>query len=98
MPEVGNGGMSDAEYRAHFSSWAMLAAPLIAGNDLSNMSAATRAILLNKEIIAIDQDTLGIQAHRAAKRVTRRSGYDPLSAAVARLRYSTAEPLLFQSP
>jgi alpha-galactosidase len=67
MLEVGNGGMSDAEYRAHFSLWAMLAAPLIAGNDLSNMSAATRAILLNKEIIAIDQDTLGIQAHRAAK-------------------------------
>jgi alpha-galactosidase len=67
MLEVGNGGMSDAEYRAHFSLWAMLAAPLIAGNDLSNMSAATRAILLNKEIIAIDQDALGTQAHRAAK-------------------------------
>jgi alpha-galactosidase len=67
MLEVGNGGMSDTEYRAHFSLWAMLAAPLIAGNDLSDMSAATRAILLNKEIIAIDQDALGIQAHRAAK-------------------------------
>jgi alpha-galactosidase len=67
MLEVGNGGMSDAEYRAHFSLWAMLAAPLIAGNDLSNMSAATRAILLNKEIIAIDQDVLGVQAHRASR-------------------------------
>jgi alpha-galactosidase len=67
MLEVGNGGMSDSEYRAHFSLWAMLAAPLIAGNDISNMSAATRAILLNREIIAIDQDVLGIQAHRAAR-------------------------------
>jgi alpha-galactosidase len=67
MLEVGNGGMTDSEYRAHFSLWAMLAAPLIAGNDLSDMSAATRAILLNGEIIAIDQDALGIQAHRAAK-------------------------------
>ena len=47
--------------------WAMLAAPLMAGNDLSNMSAATREILLNKEIIAVDQDALGIQAHRAAR-------------------------------
>ena len=66
MLEVGNGGMSDAEDRAHFSLWAMLAAPLMAGNDLSNMSAATRETLLNKEIIAVDQDALGIQAHRAA--------------------------------
>lgn len=67
MLEVGNGGMTDAEYRAHFSLWAMLAAPLIAGNDVSNMSVATRAILLNKEVIAIDQDPLGVPAHRAAR-------------------------------
>jgi len=67
MLEVGNGGMSATEDRAHFSLWAMLAAPLMAGNDLSNMSAATREILLNKEIIAVDQDALGIQAHRAAR-------------------------------
>jgi alpha-galactosidase len=67
MLEVGNGGMSENEYRAHFSMWAMLAAPLIAGNDLSNMDAATKKILLNKEVIAVDQDSLGIQAHRAAQ-------------------------------
>jgi alpha-galactosidase len=67
MLEVGNGGMSENEYRAHFSMWAMLAAPLIAGNDLSNMDAATKKILLNKEVIAVDQDVLGIQAHRAAQ-------------------------------
>jgi len=62
MLEVGNGGMTDAEYRAHFSLWAMLAAPLIAGNDVRDMSEATRAILTNREVIAVDQDPLGVQA------------------------------------
>jgi alpha-galactosidase len=64
MLEVGNGGMTDDEYRAHFSMWAMLAAPLIAGNDVRDMSATTRAILTAPEIIAIDQDLLGQQARR----------------------------------
>ena len=59
MLEVGNGGMTDAEYRAHFSMWAMLAAPLIAGNDLRTMSDSTKAILTNAEVIAVDQDSLG---------------------------------------
>jgi alpha-galactosidase len=59
--------MTESEYRAHFSLWAMLAAPLMAGNDLANMDAATKAILLNREIIAIDQDTLGRQASRVQK-------------------------------
>lgn len=62
MLEVGNGGMTDAEYRAHFSMWAMLGAPLMSGNDVRNMSAETRAILLNTEVIAVDQDSLGAQA------------------------------------
>jgi alpha-galactosidase len=61
MLEVGNGGMTDDEYRAHFSLWAVMAAPLIAGNDLRSMSDATRAILTNHEVIAVDQDTLGAQ-------------------------------------
>ena len=61
MLEIGNGGMSDAEYRAHFSLWAMMAAPLIAGNDLRTMSAATREILTNGDVIAVDQDSLGVQ-------------------------------------
>lgn len=61
MLEVGNGGMTDAEYRAHFSLWAIMAAPLIAGNDLRNMSAATIATLTNPEVIAVDQDSLGAQ-------------------------------------
>jgi alpha-galactosidase len=62
MLEVGNGGMNDAEYRTHFSLWAMMAAPLIAGNDLPHMSDATRDILLNSEVIAIDQDARGTPA------------------------------------
>jgi alpha-galactosidase len=61
MLEVGNGGMTDDEYRAHFSMWAIMAAPLIAGNDLRDMSAATQAILTNREVIAVDQDPLGKQ-------------------------------------
>lgn len=61
MLEVGNGGMSDIEYRSHFNLWAIMAAPLIAGNDVRTMSAATREILLNTEVIAVDQDTLGQQ-------------------------------------
>jgi len=61
MLEVGNGGMTDDEYRAHFSLWAVMAAPLIAGNDLRSMSDATRAILTNHEVIAVDQDSLGAQ-------------------------------------
>lgn len=68
MLEVGNGGMSEDQYRAHFSLWAMLAAPLIAGNDLSNMSDATRTILTNAEVIAVDQDALGVEGHREIRR------------------------------
>lgn len=67
MLEVGNGGMTDSEYRAHFSLWAMFAAPLMAGNDLAAMSPATKAILTNKEVIAVDQDPLGVAASRVWK-------------------------------
>jgi alpha-galactosidase len=65
MLEVGNGGMSADEYRTHMSLWAILAAPLLAGNDLSKMDEATKSILMNKEVIAVDQDKLGRQGHRA---------------------------------
>lgn len=61
MLEVGNGGMTTEEYRTHFSLWCMMAAPLMAGNDLGNMSAETAEILKNGEVIAIDQDVLGKQ-------------------------------------
>jgi alpha-galactosidase len=62
MLEVGNGGMTAEEYKTHFSLWCMLAAPLIAGNDLRDMSKETLAILTNHEMIAVNQDTLGKQA------------------------------------
>ncbi|ESQ76638.1 alpha-galactosidase [Asticcacaulis sp. AC402] len=64
MLEVGNGGMTATEYKAHFSLWAMLAAPLIAGNDLSTMDQETHDILTNRDVIAIDQDPLGQQARK----------------------------------
>jgi alpha-galactosidase len=63
MMEVGN-GMSESEDRGHFSMWAMLGAPLIAGNDLRNMSEVTRRILTNTEVIAVDQDALGVQGFK----------------------------------
>jgi alpha-galactosidase len=67
MLEVGNNGMTDDEYRSHLSLWAMLAAPLMAGNDLRSMSAATRAILTAPEVIAVDQDLLGRQGRRVQR-------------------------------
>jgi alpha-galactosidase len=59
MLEVGSPGLSLAESRAHFSLWCILAAPLMAGNDVRNMPDEIRAILTHKEVIAIDQDPLG---------------------------------------
>jgi alpha-galactosidase len=63
MLEIGNGGMSADEYRTHMTLWCMLAAPLLAGNDLRDASRETLDILENREAIAIDQDALGRQAH-----------------------------------
>jgi len=63
MMEVGN-GMTEEEDRSHFSLWAIMASPLIAGNDLRSMSEATKKILTNKDMIAINQDKLGIQAQK----------------------------------
>jgi alpha-galactosidase len=67
MLEVGNGGMTTTEYRSHFSLWAIMAAPLIAGNDLRSMTPEIRDILTNKEVIAIDQDPMGRQGRRVWK-------------------------------
>jgi len=79
MLEVGNGGMSDTEYRSHFSLWAMMAAPLIAGNDVAAMTPATRDILTNREVIAVDQDRLGIQGRRVWRDGTREIWVKPLA-------------------
>jgi len=68
MLEVGNGGMTIPEYRTHFSLWCLLAAPLIAGNDVRAMSGETLEILGNREVIALDQDSLGRQGERLSAR------------------------------
>jgi len=60
MLEVGN-GMTDEQDRAHFTMWCILASPLVAGNDVTNMTAATAATLTNKHAIAVNQDPLGVQ-------------------------------------
>ena len=65
MLEIGNGKMNHDEYVTHMSMWCMLAAPLLAGNDLAHMSAETLAILTNPEVIAVDQDPKGVQGRWA---------------------------------
>jgi alpha-galactosidase len=64
MLEVGNGGQSITEYKAHFALWCMLAAPLMAGNDLRSMNDSIKFILNNKDAIAVNQDSLGYQAYK----------------------------------
>jgi alpha-galactosidase len=66
MLEIGNGGMSHNEYITHMTLWCLLAAPLLAGNDLTRVTPEDLAILLNKEAIAVDQDAKGVQAHRVS--------------------------------
>nr|WP_137813592.1 NPCBM/NEW2 domain-containing protein [Gandjariella thermophila] len=66
MLEVGNGGMTDTEYRSHFSLWAMMAAPLLIGTDLRKAGSATLDILTNRDVIAVDQDPLGIQGQQVS--------------------------------
>ncbi|XP_058110606.1 alpha-galactosidase 3 isoform X2 [Magnolia sinica] len=66
MLEVGNGGMTYQEYRAHFSIWALMKAPLLVGCDIRNMTAETMEILTNKEVIAVNQDPLGVQGRKVA--------------------------------
>lgn len=70
MLEVGNGGLTPDEERTHFALWAILNSPLLLGNDLRNMSPQTLDILTNKEIIAINQDSLGIQGFKYKKEGT----------------------------
>src|SRR5665213_859288 len=67
MLQVGNGGMTENEYRMNFGMWAIFAAPLVAGNDVVHMSTATQEILTNKEVIAVDQDSLGKAGSRVMK-------------------------------
>ena len=82
MLEIGNGGMSTDEYRTHMSLWSLLAAPLLAGNDLRTMSEETKSILMNTEVIAIDQDP-------EAKPVKKISEQGPLVIAARPLKDAT---------
>ncbi|KAH9725077.1 alpha-galactosidase 2 [Citrus sinensis] len=67
MLEVGNGGMTTEEYRAHFSIWALAKAPLLIGCDIRAMDKITFNILSNKEVIAVNQDKLGVQGKKVKK-------------------------------
>lgn len=78
MLEVGN-GMTAGEDRAHFSMWCMLAAPLIAGNDIRNMTEETISILTNKEVIAVDQDSLGVQGFKYKSKDSVEIWFKPLA-------------------
>lgn len=78
MMEVGN-GMTVSEDKAHFSMWCMLAAPLMAGNDLRNMTRETLEILTNNEVIAVDQDSLGIQGFKYAATDSLELWFKPLA-------------------
>lgn len=66
MLEVGNGGMTNDEYQSHFSLWALAKSPLLIGCDITKMSANTATILMNKEVIDLNQDPLGVQGHRVS--------------------------------
>ena len=99
MLEIGNGGMTADEYRTQMSLWAMLAAPMIAGNDLSRMNETTKSILINKEVIAVDQDRLGIEGHRIGPPQIWEKPLSGGAKAVAIFNYVTddeAEPLTLQ--
>jgi alpha-galactosidase len=67
MLEIGNGKMTDEEYKTHMSLWALAAAPLLAGNDIRSMTPAIRDILMNREVLSVDQDPLGKQASPVKK-------------------------------
>jgi alpha-galactosidase len=79
MLEVGVGKLTSSENRAHFSMWCMLAAPLMTGNDLSNMTDEVRAILTNPTAISVNQDPLGIQGLRYQKADSLETWFKPLS-------------------
>ncbi|XP_040245982.1 alpha-galactosidase isoform X6 [Aegilops tauschii subsp. strangulata] len=64
MLEVGNGGMTIEEYRSHFSIWALVKAPLILGCDVSSMTPETKDIISNQNVIAVNQDKLGVQGRK----------------------------------
>ena len=69
MLEVGNGGMTMEEYKVHFGLWAVSKAPLIIGCDINSISKEVFDLLTNPEVIAVDQDSLGIQGRKIIRKV-----------------------------
>src|SRR5437870_3059514 len=94
MLEIGNGSMSETEYKTHMSLCSMLAAPLLAGNDLRSMKPETNAILTNREVIAVDQDKLGKQGQRGGKSGDQEIWTRPLSSGAVAVAFfnRAAEP------
>jgi len=94
MLEIGNGAMSETEYKTHMSLWAMLAAPLLAGNDLRSMSPEILSILTNREVIAVDQDKLGNQGKQVWKSGDQEIWSRPLSGSAQAVAFfnRAAEP------
>lgn len=93
MLEIGNGGLSADESRSHMALWAMLAAPLMAGNDVRSMTKETLEILTNREVLAVSQDPLGRQGYRLAQEGEAETWVKPLkdgAFAVALFNRSTA--------
>jgi len=91
MLEVGNGGMTTTEYESHFALWAFMKAPLIIGCDVRNMSADTLRILTNKEIIAINQDSLGKPATRLFKQDNQQIWGGPIADGYAAIFFNSGE-------
>lgn len=91
MLQVGNGGMTDAEYQTQMTLWCILSAPLIAGNDLTAMTPAILALLANPEVVAIDQDSLGVQGKRVWEQ-------GPLDVWIKKLSTSGPHPECSTSP
>src|SRR6476469_5101895 len=101
MLEVGN-GLTPAQNRSHFSLWSILAAPLIAGNDLRSMTEETRSVLTNKDVIAVNQDVLGIQGFRYTNKDSVQTWFKPLAdgdwAICIVNRSSVSKPIEFNWP
>jgi alpha-galactosidase len=97
MLEVGNGGLTPAETRSHFSLWCLMAAPLIAGNDLRNMTPEIREVLTQKELLEVNQDPLGVQGRRVrdegAKEVWMKPLWDGSRAVILFNRGNEAGPI-----
>jgi len=98
MLEIGNGAMTETEYKTHISLWSILAAPLLAGNDLRSMSPAILAILTNKEVLAIDQDKDGKQGARVWQSGEQEVWRRQLSGGAQAGRFSIERPQMRELP